>query len=115
MSLSGLSENPLQSFHELAHDISLAEDFLIGTAARLREAAEKESAQTDNRHEGLMAGYVGDTRKLDQLRNSFHQGRYASVVKLSRGLKYPNRMTPSERKMVEIACKRSGILWRLTH
>jgi hypothetical protein len=111
----GFSENPLQAFRELAHDVSLAQDFLGGTAAKLRQAAAKEAAHAKRQNEALLPRYAGDTRKLNEMRTNFREKRYRRVVKLARGLKYPRRMTESERKMLEIAHKRSGIFWRLSH
>jgi hypothetical protein len=58
----------------------------------------------------LMAAYVGDTRKRDELRSCFRRDLYHDVVELARALKYPNLMTQSERKMVEIARKRASAL-----
>ena len=111
----GFSENPLQAFRDLAHDVNLAQEFLSGTAAKLRQAATKEADQRNAQQGALMALYAGDARKLNEMRNSFREKRYREAVKLARGLKYPNRMTESERRMLEIAHKRSGILWRLAH
>jgi len=104
----GFSEEPTDAFRGLAHDLGLAEDFLTGTAANLKQAAAKEKVSVDNQNADVRAHSVGDTRKLDQMRNSFREKRYGEVVKLARGLKYPNQMTQSERKMVEIARKRTS-------
>jgi len=49
------------------------------------------------RDEDFIAGYVGDKRTLDQLRSRFREVRYLDVIRLAKELKYPSRMTPSER------------------
>jgi hypothetical protein len=106
----GFSENPIDAFHELAHDLKFAEDFLSGHAARLKQAAAMEKINIGSRKAQQMAGYVGDARKRDELRSCFRQKLYGDVGKLARALKYPNLMTQSEQKMVEIARKRTGTL-----
>jgi len=104
----GFSEDPLSGFRELAHDLDMAEDFVSGSAAVLQRAASKEAVAGATRSEELMAGHVGDKQRLDQLRARFRERRYGEVVTLARELKYPYRMTQSERRMVEIALKRTS-------
>jgi hypothetical protein len=106
----GFSEDAIDAFHELAHDLNFAEDFITGRAARLKQAAAMEKISAESRKAQFMAGYVGDTRKREQLRSSFREKRYGDVVNLARALKYPNLMTESERKMVEIAGRKAKTL-----
>jgi hypothetical protein len=40
----GFSSDPAASFHDLAHDLGLADEFLCGSAATLRQAATKRHA-----------------------------------------------------------------------
>jgi hypothetical protein len=54
-----------------------------------------------------MVGYVGDLRQRQQLQQRFREGSYGQVVALAETLKYPDQMTESERRMVEIARKRT--------
>jgi len=102
----GFSEDPAAAFHDLAHDLGLADDFLSGSAAVLRTAAATEASDTAAQNKRDMAGYVGDVRQRQQLRQRFREGRYGQVVALAETLKYPDQMTESERRMVEIARKR---------
>jgi hypothetical protein len=102
----GFSDDPMDAFARLAHDLTFADDFLDGTATVLRQAAAKEAANTAAQQADLMAGYVGDKRKLDQLRECFREKQYSEVVRLARELKYPDRISESQRKMVEIAQRR---------
>ena len=104
----GFSEDPRRAFDGLAHDLSLAEDFLIGSGASLRQAAEKEAVITAARDADAAAGYVGDKDKLNRMRSCFRKGRYDEVVALARELKYPTRMSESERRIVEIAQEKSS-------
>ena len=102
----GFSEDPAAAFQDLAHDLGLADDFLSGSAAVLRTAAATEASGTAEQNKRDMAGYVGDVRQRQQLRQRFREGRYGQVVALAETLKYPDQMTESERRMVEIARKR---------
>lgn len=103
----GFSEDPAAAFHDLAHDLGLADDFLSGSAAVLRKAAATEAFETAEQHERAMAGYVGDVRQRQHLRERFREGSYGQVVALAEALKYPDQMTESERRMVQIARKRT--------
>ena len=62
----GFSERATDSFHDLAHDVDLAKDFLSGSATTLRKAATKEARDTAVRHEDLMVGYSGDLQTREQ-------------------------------------------------
>jgi hypothetical protein len=103
----GFSEDPAEAFHDLAHDLGLAHDFLAGPAAVLRTAAARETADTGEQNERTMVGYVGELRQRQQLQQRFREGSYGQVVALAEALKYPDQMTESERRMVEIARKRT--------
>lgn len=105
----GFSNDAMDAFARLAHDVTFAEDFLDGSASVLRQAAAKEAANTAAQQADLMAGYVGDKRKLDQLRQSFREKQYSEVVRLAGELKYADRMSESQRRMVAIARNRSDI------
>lgn len=103
----GFSDDPKKAFLGLAHDLAFANDFLTGTGALLRQAAMKESADSAARNADLMAGYVGDKRKLDELHSCFRERRYEDVIIKFNSLKYPERLSESERKMVELARQRT--------
>ncbi|HEV2304033.1 MAG TPA: hypothetical protein VGR93_00810 [Candidatus Acidoferrales bacterium] len=102
------SNDPMSAFEGLLHDLGFADDFLDGSAEKLREAAAKEEVVESDRQEDAMAGNVGDKRRIEQLHKCFHDKEYREVVNLARALKYPNRLSESERKMVEIAQTRAG-------
>lgn len=103
----GFSEDPAVAFHDLAHDLGLADDFLSGSAAVLRTAAATEAFDTAEQNKRAMAGYVGDVRQRQDLRERFREGSYDQVVALAERLKYPDQMTESERRMVEISRERT--------
>lgn len=99
----GFDEDPATAFRDLAHDLAFASDFLSGTGDLLRRAAVKEAAAVRSGAESDMARYVGDVRKLEQMRVQFRQQRYLEVLSLAEKLKYPNRMTAPQQAMVAIA------------
>ena len=103
----GFSEDPVAAFHDLAHDLGLADDFLSGSAAVLRTAAATEASDTAEQNKRAIAGSVGDVRQRQQLRERFREGNYGQVVALAETLKYPDQMTESERRMAKIARKRT--------
>jgi len=103
----GFSEDPAAAFHDLAYDIGLADDFLSGSAAVLRRAATREASDAAEQDKRTTAGYVGDLRQRQELQERFREGSYGQVVALAEALRYPEGMTESECRMVEIARKRT--------
>jgi hypothetical protein len=110
----GFSDDPMESFGNLAHDLNLAEDFVAGAPATLRSAALKEAADAARQHERLMARYVGDDRVSDGLRKSFREKNYGKVIRLAEKLKFPERLVGSEQSMVKIARKKEGLFSKLS-
>jgi hypothetical protein len=49
-----------------------------------------------------------DKARIEQMHKCFRQKEYREVVNLSHALKYPNRLSQSEQKMVEISQARAG-------
>jgi len=101
------SAEPLDAFRGLAHDLGFASDFLAGDASLLESAAAKEILRTEEMNRSLMVGYVGDTRTLEKMHDSFKSRHYAEVVSLFEQLKYPELLTREQSSMVEIARRRS--------
>ena len=48
-------------------------------------------------------GYVGDIRTLERMRDAFRLGAYDQVVELAGTITLPDKMTETQRRMVEIA------------
>lgn len=109
----GFSDDAVSPFRGLAHDLSFAEDFLSGLAEVLRRAAEKQAVETANLSKADIARHVGDVRQIEQMRERFREGKYREVVSLASRLKYPNRMTESQRRIVEIAREKSSYLRKI--
>jgi hypothetical protein len=103
----GFSNDPAVAFHDLAHDLRMADDFLSASAAVLRAAAAREASDTGRQDKVAMAGYVGDVRQRQELREQFREGNYDQVVALAETLRYPEQMTGSERQIVAIARNRT--------
>ena len=58
----------------------------------LRQASTKEAADEATRNANLMAGYVGEKREIERLRNGFRNKRYDDVLASFDSLKYPERL-----------------------
>jgi len=103
----GFSDDPNDAFRGLGHDLGFAQDFLTGSALILHQAAQREAAEEASQNAHQMTLNAGDRRKLDELRRRFRERRYPQVIELAGDLKYPDRMTSAELKMIEIARKRA--------
>jgi hypothetical protein len=102
----GFSDDPMNGFRHLAHDLqNFAGDFLFGNGVILVKAAVREAAEIEAQEKDCIIGAVGDVRKREDARNLFFEKKYQEVIKKLEGLKYPEQMTESEKKMLEI-CKR---------
>jgi hypothetical protein len=100
----GFSDDPLDGFRHLAHDIeNFAGDFLTGSGEALARAALKEAEEKKAQHVVDMAHAVGDTKKREDARRLFRESNYKGVVELLESLSYPELMTEAERKYLEIS------------
>lgn len=54
-----------------------------------------------------MASYVGDKQKVEHLHRCFRQGKYEDAIATFKALKYPERLSESDGKVVELARKRT--------
>jgi hypothetical protein len=50
----------------------------------------------------------GDTKCLEEIRSLFQEKRYFEVVALADKIQYPELMSESQRRMIEMARKRIG-------
>lgn len=103
----GFSNDPLDGFRDLAHDLQFATDFLSGAADILRSAAQREGAEDQQRSKELMTGYVGDTHALEQMQLLFRAGNYKKVLSVFAKLRFPERLTNAQRRMVEVSRDRA--------
>ena len=99
----GFPPEPMQAFHDLAHDLAFADDFLSGDASQLLVAARSEKLTQDSRSEHLMAGYTGQSRELERMREDFKAGRYQDVIAAYSRLPLPHLLTDAQLKIVELA------------
>jgi hypothetical protein len=53
-----------------------------------------------------MVGYVGDTRALEQMEALFRSGNYTKVLAVFQALKFPERLTKVQQRIVEISRER---------
>jgi hypothetical protein len=103
----GFSNEPLDAFRDLAHDLQFATDFLSGTSDTLRSAAQKEAAADQQASKELMRGYVGDIQALEQMQLLFRAGNYKKVLSVFAQLKFPEQLTHVQRRMVEVSRERA--------
>lgn len=105
----GFSDDPLDGFRHLAHDLqAFCAEFVDGDAAVLRRAAEAEADRRRRQMRDLDAASAGDDRMRAEARERFRSGDLEGAAKLLGGLLDPERLTPSERRMLEIGRQRHG-------
>jgi hypothetical protein len=100
----GFSTDPLDEFRHLAHDLQkFCGDFLFGDGEVLLIAARNQKAKEEIASKIQMAGAVGDERARLTARELFREKKYHQVLERLGSLQYPELMTNSEKKMLEIA------------
>jgi hypothetical protein len=103
----GFSDDPLDGFRHLANDLGFAADFLSGNGHILQSAALQEAEADREKSKEHMAGYVGDTRALEQMEALFRSGNYTKVLAVFQELKFPQRLTRVQQRIVEISRERT--------
>ncbi len=99
----GFSEDAFGAFRELAHDLGFAHDFMSGDAEVFRKAAAKESVRVRELSMEFISAADEDTRRRDEMRARFSEKKYGEVLSLAFELMYPDQLSASEQKMVELA------------
>lgn len=102
----GFSDDAMDAFRDLAHDITIAEDFIFGTGEVLRTASEKQARQSAAGDTEFTDKAVGDVEKLDRMRERFRIGNYSDVIEIASTIHYMENVPPAIQKMIEIAKKR---------
>ena len=102
----GFGDNVLASFEALEHDLQMAEDFLAGSAAVLRKAAEVEAAQNEALSKKLMYGDAREHATLEKIRKCFQDRDYNGVGILANELTFPARAPVAYQRMIEFAPRR---------
>jgi hypothetical protein len=105
----GYSNDPLDGFRHLAADLTqFGTEFLYGDAAVLLEHAPHDTHQREVDWRKEKAGYEGDDERRREAKKLFRQGDYARVVEILTSLHYPEFLTTSEQRTLEIARTRAG-------
>ncbi len=99
----GFADDPIDTFERLAHDLKFAGEFVSGDARLLLRASETETTALAEQYAQDFQSYVGDTRKLNRMRDAFRLGAYDQVAELAATIILPDKMTDTQRRMVEIA------------
>jgi len=100
----GYSDDPLDGFRHLAHDLQkFCDDFLSGDGKILIATAQDQRVKEEIASKLDMAGAVGDDRAREKARELFREEKYREVLDILENLRYPELMTGSEKRMLEIA------------
>jgi hypothetical protein len=99
----GFPNDPIDPFVRLAHDVGFAGEFISGNARFLLRASERERAALAGRDEQDLQRFAGDVQTLQRMRDAFRSGGYGQVVQLAATLTLPEKMTATQRRMLEIA------------
>ena len=99
----------LDRYHALRFDLeTLCEDFTTGDGSSLIAAATDFAHRMEQRGVHLNAEAAGDLQKRQLARDAFKCERYADVIELMNSVAYPDLLTGSETRMVEIARSRGA-------
>ncbi len=102
-------ESGLDRYHALRSDLdNFCSDFVTGPATEWAAAARVDGERRSEQNKRLNAKHVGDDRKRQQARELFQNRQYDGVVSVLDGLVHPDLLDQSERRMLEIARKRSN-------
>jgi hypothetical protein len=105
----GFSHDPLDGFRHLRTDLQrFGHDFLEGDASILIRAASEEAKLRPELQRRLMASYTGDDADRRRARELFRARKYREVVTVLESLKYPEFMDNFERKILEVARRKTA-------
>jgi hypothetical protein len=105
----GFSDDPFDAFRHLRTDLErFGSDFLAGDASILIRAASEEADRRPELRRRLMASYTGDDADRRRARELFRAQKYAEVVTVLESLKYPEFMDDFERRILEVARRKSA-------
>jgi hypothetical protein len=105
----GFADDPLDGFRHLRADLErFGDDFLTGDASILIRAASEEARRRPELRRRQMASYTGDDADRRRARELFRAKNYAEVVSVLDALKYPEFMDDFERKILEVARRKTS-------
>lgn len=104
----GFSAEPLQAFRDLAHDLQFATDFTTGDASLAISAARREAEWESHRSRSEMAQAVGDAQLIEKMHKLFRENSHSEVIRLFNDLRYPERLSPAQIRLVELARNRAA-------
>lgn len=104
------SNDPIDGFRHLKHDLEkFGSDFVSGNHSSLLRAAKAEQTHEAQVNKKLQAAYEGDDRKRKKAKQYFTQKEYQKCVSEFQCVKYPELLTNSEKKILDIAKRRLKI------
>jgi hypothetical protein len=105
----GFSDDSLEAFRHLRIDLHrCGHDFLTGDASILIRAASEEASRRSELQRRQMASYTGDDANRRRARELFRAKSYVEVVSVLDALKYPEFMDDFERKILEVARRKTS-------
>ncbi len=105
----GFSDEPLDGFKHLAHDLErFGNDFLCGYGDILRRAARAERARANSESQNDLARYVGDVEKREQAKQRFQAEDWKGVISLLESLRYRDQMSKADEERLKLARRRMG-------
>jgi hypothetical protein len=105
----GFSVDPLEGFRHLRIDLErFGADFLAGDASILIRAASEEAKRRPEVQRRLIASYTGDDADRRRARELFRSKKYSEVVTVLESLKYPESMDDFERKILDVARRKTA-------
>ena len=104
----GFPNDPLDPFVRLAQDVGFAGEFISGDAGLLLRASEREKEALAGRDERDLQRFVCDVQTHQRMRDAFRSGAYDQVIQLATTLTLPDKMTPAQRRILEIAKTRTA-------
>ncbi len=108
------SDEPLDGFRNLAFDLeNFAADFLSGNGEVLVRAAQKELAHVRAQKKLDQVRWGGDAEKREAARGLFREGKFDDVMRKLRSVTYPELLSASEKKMLEISTKKASFFSKL--
>ena len=107
----GISEDPLDAFRHLAHDLErFATEFVAGDAGVLLGQAPLDARKRDQQLRREMAKAVGDDALRREAQHLFRSAEYAAALAAFDSVRYPEFLTASEHKAIALAHARKSTL-----
>ncbi|TVZ41429.1 hypothetical protein P886_0775 [Alteromonadaceae bacterium 2753L.S.0a.02] len=107
MPISWVNAEPLDAFRHLKHDLlKFGDDFTGCDNFVLKKAIEAEKARVAHESKKLEAKYLGDDKKITKGKQYFKLKKYKECIEILESIQFPEFLSNSDRKILELAQKR---------